>query len=244
MGSKLIVANWKMNGDFEKVKSDLCLYANNAITNQANVVLALPYIYLANAKYDLLSQSNIKLAAQNVSSYGDNGAYTGEVSTDMLKDLAIDYVIVGHSERRHLMGESSDAIIQKMKNLCNNLITPIFCVGEQLDVRESGGYLQFIESQLKELSDISFSNIVIAYEPCWSIGTGKIPTLVEIEEVVGYIHQYVQKHFNYVKISVLYGGSVTGDNASDILTISGVDGVLVGGASLKTGDFIKICASV
>ncbi|MDD3266053.1 MAG: triose-phosphate isomerase [Burkholderiales bacterium] len=243
MGNKLIVANWKMNGNIKKVQSDLYLYANNDITNQTNIVLALPYIYLIGAKQDLLSKSNIKVAAQDVSLYEKDGAYTGEISAAMLKDLAVDYVVIGHSERRHLIGECSDVIKQKVKNTCNNLITPIFCVGEQLDVRESGEYLKFIESQLKELENINLSSIVVAYEPCWSIGTGKIPTLKEIEEVVGYIHQYMQNLFKYGKIAVLYGGSVTGGNASDILAISGVDGVLVGGASLKTDDFIKICAS-
>lgn len=243
MGSKLIVANWKMNGSIEKIRSDLSVYAVNSITNQSNVVLALPYMYLMCAKLDLLSGSNIKIAAQNVSSYEANGAYTGEVNAIMLKDVTVDYVLIGHSERRHLMGESGDVITQKIKNTCNNLITPIFCVGEMLAVRESGNYLQFIESQLKELDCIDFANIVIAYEPCWSIGTGKIPTLWEIEEVVGYIHQYMQTHFEYVKIAVLYGGSVTGGNAGDILAVNGVDGVLVGGASLKIDEFIKICAS-
>lgn len=243
MSQKLIVANWKMNGSVDKVVHDLSLYAQNNTTNKDNIVLALPSIYLSVAKTQYLLNTNIKVASQDVSIYNGSGAYTGEVSANLLKDSLVEYVLVGHSERRHVIGENDETLINKIKNVFTNGMTPIFCIGELLDAREDSSYLNVIENQLSKLSDVgNLSGLVIAYEPCWSIGTGKIPTLDEINEVVVFIHQYMQKHFEYAKISVLYGGSVTSQNASEILSVAGVDGVLVGGASLKPEDFTRICS--
>lgn len=242
---KLIVANWKMNGDLEKINADLSYYANLPATNKANVVLALPYIYVVWAKQRLLVNSQIHLAAQDLSHYRNCGAYTGKINGEMLKDAGVDYVIIGHSERRNLIGENGPILIHKVKNAFESNLVPIFCVGEPLSARSDGSYLQFIELQLAGLEEVEdFKDIVIAYEPCWSIGTGKIPTLDEISEVVDFINRYMQKRFGYVKISVLYGGSVTSQNAGDILGISNVGGVLVGGASLKVDDFAAICENV
>jgi triosephosphate isomerase len=242
---KLVIANWKMNGDINKINADLNYYANMHDTNKENVVLALPYLYLVWAKQKLLVNSHIQLAAQDLSHYLNCGAYTGKINGEMLKDAGVEYVIIGHSERRNLIGENGAILIHKVRNAFESNLTPVLCVGEPLSARTDGSYLQFIELQLSGLEEITeFKDIIIAYEPCWAIGTGKVPTTKEISEVTEFIQQYMQKRFKYVKISVLYGGSVTGKNVEDILNVPTVGGVLVGGASLKTCDFTEICAKV
>ncbi|MEN9947135.1 MAG: triose-phosphate isomerase [Pseudomonadota bacterium] len=243
--NKLIIANWKMNGELSKINADLSYYAHLPATNKANVVLALPYLYIVWAKQKLLVNSNIKIAAQDLSHYLNCGAYTGKINGSMLKDAGVDYVIIGHSERRTLMGENGTILIHKIKNAVDSQLIPILCVGEPLSARNDGSYLQFIELQLSGLEDVSnLSEIIIAYEPCWSIGTGNIPSLEQIEEVMVFLSRYMQKHFSCVKITLLYGGSVTSQNANEILALSDLGGVLVGGASLKVADFTAICEQI
>lgn len=242
---KLIVANWKMNGELSKVNADLSYYAQLSETNKPNVVLALPYLYIVWAKQRLLIDSQIKIAAQDLSHYLNCGAYTGKINGSMLKDAGVDYVIIGHSERRTLMAENGQILIDKVRNAFESDLIPIFCVGEPLNIRDDGSYLQFIESQLSGLEEIeNFKDIVIAYEPCWAIGTGKIASLAEISEVVDFINRYMQKRFAYVKITVLYGGSVNSQNVGEILALANIGGVLVGGASLKVTDFTAICEKI
>lgn len=239
---KLILANWKMNGELSKINTDLSYYANLPATNKANVILALPYLYIVWAKQMLLANSKIKIAAQDLSHYRNCGAYTGKINGTMLKDAGVDYVIIGHSERRTLMGENGAILIHKVRNAFDSNLIPVLCVGEPLSAREDGSYLQFVELQLSGLEDIEqMHDMIIAYEPCWSIGTGKIPTLDEISEMANFIQRYMQKRFPYVKITLLYGGSVNSQNAGEIINLPGVDGVLVGGASLKVDDFTAIC---
>lgn len=242
---KLIVANWKMNGELSKVNADLSYYAKLPETNKPNVVLALPYLYIVWAKQQLLANSHIKIGAQDLSHYADCGAYTGKINGLMLKDAGVDYVIIGHSERRTLMGECDGILIDKVRNAFASGLQPIFCVGEPLSARDDGSYLQFIELQLSGLEKIEgFKDIVIAYEPCWAIGTGKIASINEISEVVDFINRYMQKRFAYVKITVLYGGSVNSQNVGEILALANIGGVLVGGASLKVTDFTAICEKI
>ena len=242
---KLIIANWKMNGELNKINSDLSYYASLAATNKSNVILALPYLYIVWAKQRLLVNSAIKLAAQDLSHYRNCGAYTGKINGSMLKDAGVDYVIIGHSERRNLMGENGAILSDKVRNAVESNLIPVLCVGEPLNAREDNSYLQFIESQLAGLADNErLNDLIIAYEPCWSIGTGKIPSAAEISEVSDFIHSYLQKRFAYAKITVLYGGSVTSQNASEILEIPTIGGVLVGGASLNVADFSAICEQV
>jgi|LauGreDrversion4_2_1035121.scaffolds.fasta_scaffold137850_1 triosephosphate isomerase len=242
---KLIVANWKMNGELSKVNADLGYYAHLPQTNKSNIILALPYLYIVWAKQKLLVNSHIKIAAQDLSHYRNCGAYTGKINGSMLKDAGVDYVIIGHSERRTLMGENGAILIHKVRNALDSKLVPIFCVGEPLSAREDGSYLQFVELQLSGLEEIEqIKEIIIAYEPCWSIGTGKVATLEQIAEVIAFINRYMQKRFNYAKITLLYGGSVTSQNAGEILSIPSVGGVLVGGASLKVADFTAICEQI
>jgi triosephosphate isomerase (TIM) len=241
MTKKLIVANWKMNGSQDKIEQDLSFYKNNQITNQQNVVLALPDPYLAAATQ---IPANFCLASQDISQFVGYGAFTGEVSATMFKELGVKYAIIGHSERRTLLGESGSILVKKLDNAINADIVPIFCIGEDQSIRDGGKYLEFLVEQLDLLNQLNskIDKLVIAYEPIWSIGTGKIPTLEQIAEIASLVDAFVQKYLPHVKIATLYGGSVSAKNIADILQLSQIAGVLVGGASLKTDEFAKICA--
>lgn len=239
---KLVIANWKMNGSLTKVEEDIKSYLSNSITNQENVILSLPSVYLSFATKQLDSESKLKIAAQDVSEFANFGAYTGEVNAVMLSDIGAKYVLVGHSERRNILKEQSAKLIAKLNNAFAENVTPIYCVGELLEIRQSGNYLSYIEKQLDDLlAVVGLKSMIIAYEPCWSIGTGLIPTMQQIDEVAKFIHTYVQKKLECVKIMVIYGGSVTPVNAGDILALASIDGLLVGGASLKVADFTALC---
>jgi triosephosphate isomerase len=242
MTKKLIVANWKMNGNIDKVIHDLNLYQASNITNAENVVIALPSLYLYQGLN--YSAAKYKIASQDVSQYPDYGAYTGETSNKMLTEFNVRYTIIGHSERRTNLGETHQILTKKLENTLNVGITPIFCIGEDQSLRNSGKYSEFLLSQLEVLQklNIEINELVIAYEPIWAIGTGKVPTTSQIAEIVNLIHSFVQKTLPRAKILVLYGGSVTAKNIAEILQIADVAGVLVGGASLKTDEFTSICA--
>lgn len=240
---KLIVANWKMNGNIHKLACDLNEYINNPKTNADNIVLGLPNTLLATA-YTQLQTHNIKLAAQNISHFGACGAYTGEVNAAMLKDVGAQYVIIGHSERREYFAETDTTLQTKLQNAITDGLIPIFCVGESEEKRDSGNYSNFVTKQLNILSnlDVEINEIVIAYEPIWAIGTGRVPTLEQIQEMGTLIHAFAHENLRCGKITVLYGGSVSPNNVKDILSLSEINGVLVGGASLKVSDFKAVCA--
>jgi triosephosphate isomerase len=240
MTKKLIVANWKMNGTTEKIANDLSAYSSSEITNMANVIIALPAPYLYQA---LKIKPKFKIASQDVSRFTDYGAYTGEISSKMLLDFKVEYTIVGHSERRSNFGESGTVLAKKLGNVINVGITPIFCIGEEQSVRDSGKYNEFLLNQLELLTQLNtdIKELIIAYEPIWAVGTGVVPTGLQIGEIVNLIHSFVQKTLPRAKISVLYGGSVTAKNIAEILQIADIAGVLVGGASLKVDEFTAIC---
>lgn len=242
--SKIVVANWKMNGNIAKIRTDFNYYGQNKSTNNTQVVYAVPNVYISSIN-ELFNgnNANYNLAAQDVSIFNGYGAYTGEVSADMLKNCGVTYVIVGHSERRALCNEDNGALTRKIENLIQVGITPIYCIGESIKNREDGDYLNFIQTQLNVLTelDLNNKNIIIAYEPIWAIGTGLIPTMGQINEVANYIHAYINQNLKLLKVFVLYGGSVNASNTSDILHVNGVDGLLVGGASLKPEEFANIC---
>jgi triosephosphate isomerase len=241
MTKKLIIANWKMNGSSEKIANDLKIYSLNKITNSANVVIALPALYL----HQVLSLNpGFKAASQDVSQFTGYGAYTGEISSQMLLDYKVEYAIIGHSERRQNLHETSDMLAKKLENAINSGIIPIFCIGEEQAVRDNGTHSEFLLSQLQLLARLNtqIHELIIAYEPIWAVGTGKVPEAMQIAEVVDLINSFVQKTLLRAKISVLYGGSVTAKNIAGILQITDITGVLVGGASLKVDEFIAICA--
>ena len=232
-----IAANWKMNLDkvsISKFCDDLHIYKfSNKV--EACIFPPMPYIdYLSN----LIKELPISVGGQNCH-YKSHGAFTGEVSPNFLLDTGCKYVIIGHSERRTFNNESDSEIKLRAQSAINANLKVVLCLGESLFHREKGYALEFIEKQLIECLPDDFKNVLIAYEPVWSIGTGKIPNVSDIKEMHDHIKKVV---FNKTKkkVKVLYGGSVNLENIDLILNIINVDGVLVGGASLKVKDFLAI----
>ncbi|GFD89427.1 triosephosphate isomerase [Tenacibaculum sp. KUL152] len=234
-----MAGNWKMNGslslvaDFNKKLAEVkCV---------AQVVVCAPSVLLHG-----FEKVGFSIGAQNVS-HLDNGAHTGELSVEMLKEAGCDYVIVGHSERREDQGESNALVAQKAQKSIAAGLTPIICVGESLDVRESGNVESFVAEQLNALTSLmtvdELKRSVIAYEPIWAIGTGKTASPEQAQEV----HEFIRGYFSKVDaelaqgLRILYGGSVKPDNAATLFSQQDVDGGLIGGASLKAEDFISIC---
>lgn len=231
---KIIIANWKMNPSSEKEAVELFNAVKNGIKESKNteVVICPPFIYLPILKGPVLGEvEGMILGAQNVF-FKSEGAYTGEISPSMLKNFNVEYVIVGHSERRTL-GETNDLINKKIKALLDIGLKVIFCIGE----KEGGNKEEVLKKQISEgLKDVeSLENVILAYEPVWAIGTGKNCSVEETKNSIEFIKKILSQNIN-----VLYGGSVKSSNASDYLKNGGVDGLLVGGASLKPEEFVKI----
>jgi triosephosphate isomerase len=244
MRRKLVVGNWKMHGnhaDIAKLLTDLQQLLSSS--PRAAIAVCPPFVYLP-AVQQQLSASPVKWGAQNVSS-ALQGAFTGEVSVSMLRDCGCTYVIVGHSERRQLFGESSVLAAEKALLCLQHGLTPIVCVGESLAEREEGETLAVIAAQLKavfaRLSAAELAQIVIAYEPVWAIGTGLTATPEQAQAVHAFIRQQLAQHGAADKVSILYGGSVKADNAAALFAQSDIDGGLVGGASLNAEEFAAIC---
>ncbi len=244
---KLIVAgNWKMNGSrasVEKLIRDL--RGGVSSHNKTRVIVFPPYPYLPQVQA-LLKNSPIAIGAQNISS-SDSGAFTGEVSADMIKDFSVEYVIVGHSERRMLYFEDNEMVASKIRIVLDKKLTPILCVGESLSEHELGQTETVIAEQvniiIKTLGIKIFAHIIIAYEPIWAIGTGKTAIPEQAQAVHEFIRTLLAKFDAHIaqEISILYGGSVTAKNAHSLFSCADVDGGLVGGASLKADEFSHIC---
>ena len=254
----LIAANWKQNG----TKKSLNRLANGIIKNaknkkiKNNIILLPPSIYIENIstllKQKKLQNKKISLGAQNISPYMD-GAFTGEISANMLKDYNCKYVLIGHSERRHIFLEKNKEIAAKVKLAIDSKLSVIFCVGETITERNKKQTKRIIAQQLKiglssavNLIKKNTARLVVAYEPVWAIGTGKTAKSRDINDV----HIFIRKTLSIIlgnkskSIKILYGGSVNEVNASSILKLENVDGSLVGGASLNTKKFIEICSSI
>ena len=233
---KIFAANWKMNGSISFIDSFIKKLEFSKKDDENRCIVIFPP--LTHVKYTIQNVKDFYVGAQNCSIYL-NGAYTGDVSASMLKDIGCKFCIVGHSERRGLFSEKSAEVSQKVKNLINNKIIPIICIGETLEQKQSQKTKEVISKQLKE-SIPTFSNpnnSIIAYEPIWAIGTGLTPT---IEDIID-IHSFIKKEISgNEKYKILYGGSVKSNNAKEILSAENVDGVLVGGASLDCKEFSKI----
>ena len=232
--SSFFVANWKLNGDFKFI-DDFISELNTPKEISKCIVICPTSIHL---DYIRLKKNGFYVGAQNVSQYKE-GAYTGEISCASLSDLKIEFCIVGHSERRQIFHETNIDVKLKSFQLIAHNIVPIFCIGETLEEKESCNTNAILAKQLEEgLPDNSNSNnIIIAYEPIWAIGTGLTPTFKEIDKTHNFIKNHNSKFNNY---KVLYGGSVKSNNAKEIITLSNVDGVLIGGASLISDEFTKI----
>ncbi|MCF7901900.1 MAG: triose-phosphate isomerase [Candidatus Marinimicrobia bacterium] len=243
---KIIAGNWKMNyGPNAAGKYAQKLRINLLEAHGVDIILCPPFLAL-NPVFDAVADSPMKVGAQNMHE-AESGAFTGEISGSMLKDLGIDYVILGHSERRHVFGESDERINLKIKRSLQVGLKPIFCVGETLDERNSGETNKVIQRQLsKGLEGIDaeqLKSIIIAYEPVWAIGTGLTATPDQAVEVHQEIRKMVHDLYSPVSaddMSILYGGSVKPENAEGLLRNEDIDGVLVGGASLKLDQFTGI----
>jgi triosephosphate isomerase len=245
----LVVGNWKLNPVTLEDASKLAGLVAKQIKNsdEAYVAIAPPFPYLAEVGKKIV-KSSVALAAQDV--YFKNiGAYTGEVSVLQLKDLGVEFVIIGHSERR-AMGETNEDVQQKVAVCLKNRLTPIVCIGEkQRD--DKGDFFSFVESQLRSLSEnlpaVQIKKIVIAYEPIWAIGTGNTATEGDVKEMQLFIESVLTKIYDRLtakNIRIIYGGSVKPDNAEILHKEGGMSGFLVGGASLKSDDFVSIIKAV
>lgn len=248
MRKQIAAANWKMNLTFqqgEKLLDDI-LGANIMLAENQQVIFAVPYPYLLMTRSEVDEEYNYEVAAQNCH-HKRSGAYTGEVSAEMLHSTGINYCIVGHSERREYAGETNAMLADKV-NLCLGYhITPIFCCGESLNVREAGNQNDFVAIQLEEslfhLTAEEIQGIIIAYEPIWAIGTGKTATTQQAQEMHHHLRSVIAGKYGIEvanTISILYGGSVKANNAKELFACADVDGGLVGGASLVASDFIEI----
>ena len=250
---KIIIGNWKLNLDhleaiqlLQKINYSL----PDKIEDKIEIILSPSFTSIRSIQTVISSDKlKIKLSSQNVSQFA-SGAYTGEVSATQLKKLEIDYGIVGHSERRTLFNEVDLVINDKVNRLIENDIVPVFCFGEPIEERKSGSYYNFIENQINEglkgLRKDKVNKLVVAYEPIWAIGTGEVASLENIVEVLVFVKNIISKKpfFNEDNIKFIYGGSVSPDNAQEILNSKIVDGALGGGASLDATKFVDIIKAV
>ncbi len=247
----LIAGNWKMNKTSLTSSELINGIAENIpdeIYDKVDVVVCPPFTSLAITG-ELLKNKKIKLGAQNIHQK-DEGAYTGEVSAPMIKDLNCDFVILGHSERRQYFGETNHLVNAKIKNALKNKIKPILCVGETLDEREKNIHKKLVDEQitlcLKDLTKEDMINVVIAYEPVWAIGTGKTATPEQANEMHVLIREALENLFGKDTAGntrILYGGSMNDKNSAELLAKPDIDGGLIGGASLKAESFVQIVKS-
>lgn len=241
MSKKLVVGNWKMNGDTKSGAALVKEIASKAPPS-VDVCVCPPAIYLQSLMA-LEGAGSLTFGTQDCSYHSRYGAYTGEISSAMIKDAGASYVILGHSERRQYYGESNEVVSKKTLRAHEEGLNAIVCVGETLSEREAGIHTSVVIMQLMESLPPSVSgvNLVVAYEPVWAIGTGKTATTEDIREMHGVIRRFVQEKLdNPDSIRILYGGSVKAENAAEIFAVENVDGALVGGASLKADQFLAI----
>ena len=228
--SKLVIANFKMNGSKDFIESWIKdFFTEKESTNEILVALPSPYLMIFN-------DSDLTLSGQNVSNE-KSGAFTSQLSAKMLKDCDVKYCLIGHSESRQFLKETNESIKEKFDQLKQESIQPVLCIGEPLEIKEASKTIDFLSDQL-ELIDADQDDLILAYEPIWAIGTGLIPEISDIQLAVDCIRARFQK-----SIKVLYGGRVNSSNAEDISSKTDIDGLLVGGASLNPKEFAKIAQS-
>ncbi len=246
---KIVAGNWKMHTDLKEALALASEIIDEIREESPHVILFPPYPYARTIFRLLNDQSPIKLGAQNVH-HEKYGAFTGEVSAPMLKSIGVDYVIVGHSERRAYFGETDDLLLEKMNTVLDNDMTPVYCCGEPLEEREAGTHEIYIRQQLEKsvlrLSPDRLEKLIIAYEPVWAIGTGKTASPEQAQSMHAFIRDTIANHFTESEsemIPILYGGSVKPGNAKEIFNQKDVDGGLIGGASLSPEQFTAIIKS-
>lgn len=249
MRKKIVAGNWKMNKTLDEaliLTSEVVQMVQDEVTSDVITVLCAPSIYLSTLSSYLKGTTKMSLGAQNCYPK-PSGAYTGEVSAPMLKSVGVDYVLVGHSERRQYFGESNAFLKEKTDALLAEGLTPIFCCGETLEQRNAEGYMEFVASQLTDslfhLSATEFGKVVIAYEPIWAIGTGVTASSDQAQDMHAYLRQHIAKQYGEQvadDTTILYGGSCNEKNAAELFARPDVDGGLIGGASLKSREFTNI----
>lgn len=247
MRKKIVAGNWKMNKDYvgaQQLMTQLLSYTSNNSTN-CEVYIAPPAVYAMMAK-DLLEGSKVEVYTQDMSEH-ESGAYTGEISGEMIKSIGLNGSLIGHSERRQYHGETDSHCNRKVKLALNKGLTPIYCNGETLDQRKAGTHFDVVKYQtevaLFTLSADEIKKVVIAYEPVWAIGTGETATPEQAQEIHKHIRNLIAAKYGQDvadEVSILYGGSVKPENAKEIFSQPDIDGGLIGGAALKIEDFSKI----
>lgn len=248
MRKQIAAANWKMNCTFQQAEKllDEVLGAGVKLADHQLAVFAVPSPYLLMARSEMEEEKNYYVSAQNCY-HKKSGAYTGEISAEMIHSIGINYCVVGHSERREYFNESNEVLAEKV-NLClENHVTPVFCCGEPLVVREAEKQNHYVAAQLKEslfhLPAEKIKDLVIAYEPIWAIGTGRTASTDQAQEMHRFLRSVIAAQYGEVvadQVPILYGGSVKATNAKELFSCPDVDGGLVGGASLIATDFIEI----
>jgi len=245
MRKTIVAGNWKMNASKETVKTLIMGILSGMDDVKSEVVVCAPFPYLSQVEA-LITHSQLKLGAQSLN-INVAGAFTGEVSAEMIKDFGAQYVIVGHSERRNLYGENSTLVAEKVKAALDNGLIPLFCVGETLEQREASETEAVVSEQINAVIELlgidAFLRIVIAYEPVWAIGTGVTATPEQAQAVHAFIRQLLATHHDGIAdmTAILYGGSMNVNNANELIACEDIDGGLIGGASLKAEDFLQIC---
>ncbi|MCX2744872.1 triose-phosphate isomerase [Mangrovivirga sp. M17] len=252
MRKKIVAGNWKMNllpEEGKKLTSEIVNMAGDEVPNDVTLVICPPFIHLESVNKLTGDQEKVFLGAQNCHTE-DSGAYTGEISVPMLKAVGASYVIIGHSERREYFGETDEFLAKKTDKILSAGMTPIFCCGESLEQREGGNYVSFVTDQISNslfhLSADEIKKVVIAYEPIWAIGTGLTASPEQAQEMHEAIRKHLAEKYNQEianSISILYGGSCKPGNAKELFACEDVDGGLIGGASLKSRDFVDIAKS-
>ncbi|MBY8961211.1 triose-phosphate isomerase [Flavobacterium sp. D11R37] len=246
MRKQIVAGNWKMNNDSKQTKALLDeLLAKRPQSTNTKIVIAPTFVNLQQA-VEQAAGSNIIVAAQNMHQ-AESGAYTGEISVGMLKSINVNTVILGHSERRAYFGETNSILAEKVKTALKNNVTIIFCFGEELADRQSGNHFNVVETQLREglfhITEEQWGSVVLAYEPVWAIGTGETASPEQAQEMHAFIRSLLRDNISSTvaeNTSILYGGSVKPDNATEIFSKPDVDGGLIGGAALKADDFLAI----
>jgi triosephosphate isomerase len=252
MRSKIVAGNWKMNKDLaasKKLASDLVAGLNGKTLNNTRVVVAPTFVNLTSVK-EVVEGSVVEVAAQNMHQE-KSGAYTGEISGEMLTSIGLKSVVLGHSERREYFGESDALLAEKVNAALANGLEVIFCFGEVLEDRKSGNHFSVVESQISNalfhLDATAWKNIVLAYEPVWAIGTGETATAEQAQEMHAFIRKIIAEKYDAdlaQEVSILYGGSCKPGNAKEIFSKEDVDGGLIGGAALQAEDFIAIIEAI
>ncbi|MGY4384445.1 triosephosphate isomerase [Pedobacter sp. UYP24] len=247
MRKKIVAGNWKMNLEYAEgisLFSEIVNMVKDEKNGEQIAIICAPYIHLNSLA--LLGGSTVFIGAQNCHQK-ESGAYTGEISAKMVKSVGCEYVIIGHSERRQYFAESDELLADKTIIALQNSLTPIFCIGETLDERNNGSYFEVLKSQLVNgifgLSETDFSKLVIAYEPVWAIGTGLTASSEQAQEVHAFIRKEIAAKYNPTiadDTTILYGGSCNPKNAAELFAQADIDGGLIGGASLKSRDFVDI----